>query len=221
MKLHAQLLAGDTHAANLIAEFLLAKLIRKVHAYFRSRDTQLVSDAVTDALLDYINKPHNFDASHGKGLGSFLLQEAQWRLETLQRSERRRVRRQQEFSAACQFEMESVLSAENSQCDRLLNTDAPLEELLAQCAQAFLSPTDHAIIELMARGTRKTEDFASVMGLRHLESDARRKEVKRAKDRISKRLQRQMRNLARKYFEISKESLSNFAFGGALTSRRP
>jgi RNA polymerase sigma-70 factor (ECF subfamily) len=51
-------------------------------------------------------------------------------------------------------------------------------------------PKDRQILALRLRGERSTEAFAEILGISHLPTDAQRREVKRAKDRIDKVLRR-------------------------------
>jgi hypothetical protein len=51
-------------------------------------------------------------------------------------------------------------------------------------------PKDIAFVELLQRGERSTAAFAKVLGLDKMPVEVQRKEVKKTKDRIKKRLER-------------------------------
>jgi DNA-directed RNA polymerase specialized sigma24 family protein len=53
-----------------------------------------------------------------------------------------------------------------------------------------LTKTDKKVVLLMLDGVRDNRQFATAMGLTHLDTGQQRAEVKRAKDRLTKKLQR-------------------------------
>jgi RNA polymerase sigma-70 factor (ECF subfamily) len=69
------------------------------------------------------------------------------------------------------------------------HTDLSRQELLEALANE-LDNTDREILLLMLEGVRATTEYAEVMGIGYQDEVDQRREVKRAKDRIIKKLQR-------------------------------
>ena len=53
-----------------------------------------------------------------------------------------------------------------------------------------MDPNDKGILLLMLEGVRETHRYAQVMGIANQDETVQRREVKRAKDRLIKQLQR-------------------------------
>src|SRR3989442_1286892 len=88
--LHKRLLEGDRVGPSDLADILLPRLIREMQRKFQKTDAHLISDGVTDALLDYCARPAAFDVGRGVPLDRFLAK-ASWRnIANLLRSEGRR-----------------------------------------------------------------------------------------------------------------------------------
>ena len=69
------------------------------------------------------------------------------------------------------------------------NTSLSLSELLDDLNN-FLDGNEKQVLLLMLDGIRETDRYAEVMQLERLDSESRRAEVKRAKDRLLKKLRR-------------------------------
>src|SRR5713226_8040109 len=90
LALHTRLVEGDRVAPSELADILLPRLIREMQRKFPKTDAHLVSDGVTDALLDYCARPSAFDVGRRVPLDRFLAK-ACWRnIANLLRSEGRR-----------------------------------------------------------------------------------------------------------------------------------
>src|SRR3982750_286115 len=90
LALNKRLLEGDRVAPAELMEVLLPRLIREMQGKFPKTDPHLVSDGVTDALLDYCARPAAFDWKRGVPLDRFLAK-AGWRnIANLLRGEQRR-----------------------------------------------------------------------------------------------------------------------------------
>src|SRR5205823_55085 len=92
-RLHRKILAGSALAAERIAELLLPILNERTARRFPGLDEHLVSDAVTDALLNYLSRPQRFDPGRNVFLRSFIARKAEWRIQDgLLAESRRRLR---------------------------------------------------------------------------------------------------------------------------------
>jgi len=185
--LHTRLLNGDRVASEELAELLLERLVCEVAGRFRGTDPQLVSDAVTDALLDYCARPSGFDPSQGIPLSRFLAHAARRNVSNLLRGERRRKTREEKWGESlAEKDVELGASVGNP----IQNEAQIQQQRLGGLAQALKDPVDKKIFQLRTQGERRTSEFAKVMGVAHLPKAEQRREVKRAKDRIEKLLQR-------------------------------
>jgi len=72
----------------------------------------------------------------------------------------------------------------------LQNEPLDRKQGLEKLACLLPDPTDRKVFELKAIGERRTEQFAQIMGISHLSVEQQRREVKKAKDRIDKILER-------------------------------
>jgi hypothetical protein len=69
------------------------------------------------------------------------------------------------------------------------NLNMSPQELL-QALRAELSGVEEQVLLLMLEGVRESARYAEVMGIHHWDESAQRREVKRVKDRLAKKLQR-------------------------------
>ena len=185
--LHRRLLEGDRVAPAELMELLLSPLIGEMKREYPTTDVHLVSDGVTDALLDYCARPGSFDQTRGVPLSRFLAKAAWRNIANILRSEtRRKAREAKALEAADQNVVELYPATGNPQQNAVLDTKQGLAELV----RSLPDPADQQVFQLKAMGERRTEIFAKAMGITHLPIEQQRREVKRAKDRIDKVMER-------------------------------
>jgi hypothetical protein len=102
-------------------------------------------------------------------------------------------RRETPVGEAQQFEDELVEgnpSVEELVMDRLDPFDLP-PRVVAEATRALgdLDEVDQKVLQLMADGVRATSAYAEVIGIAHLPVEQQRKAAKRAKDRLTKRME--------------------------------
>lgn len=185
-EIHERLLAEDVTApAELVETLLVLILDRLTRKYPKLSDPDLLPDAVTDALMSYIKRPAQFDPSKRSLIG-FLFMAAEGDLCNALAKEKRR--HQKEIPLE-NVELEVVVG--NSEIEEGNSATEPEREKLRQALpRIFGNPKDLIMVELMISGERTTEAFVKVLELRHLPADQQRREVKRHKDRLKKRLER-------------------------------
>jgi hypothetical protein len=188
LALHRALLAGSRTASEGIAAMLILPLTGELCRAFEQLDPGLVSDGVTDAILEYVAAPQSFDATRGVPLDRFLRKNAWRNIANTVRGEVRRQRREQTAAAMAPL-VELHPAVGNDLQDELDKRTAQHERELA----ALASDIDKEIQRLRHSGERRTAQFAKVLGIAHLSASEQRREVKRAKDRIDKILQRKLR----------------------------
>ena len=185
-EIHERLLTEDVTAPAELAEALLEPLLQRLaRKYLRLPEPALLYDAVTDALMSYIKRPAQFDPARRTLIG-FLVMAADGDLRNALAKEKRR--RQKEISLEV-VELgaaggNSTVDEENSKAE---NEREKLRQVLPRI---FEDPKDLAMVELIFSGERKTTAFVEVLQLRHLPVEQQRREVKRHKDRLKKRLER-------------------------------
>jgi RNA polymerase sigma-70 factor (ECF subfamily) len=185
--LHQRLVGGDRVASVELLELLLSPLMGEMERKFPICDVQLISDGVTDALLDYCNRPGTFDPRRGAPLDRFLAKAAWGNIKNLRRGEaRRKAREAKAAETAHQNVVELCPPTGNALQNAVLDTKQGLDEL----ARLLPDPTDQQVFKLKAMGERRTEIFAKAIGITHLPFEQQRREVKRAKDRIDKVMER-------------------------------
>jgi hypothetical protein len=178
---------GNPPASQEAALSLLAPLAAELQRKFPAADAHLVWDGVADALRDHLQKPRVFDASRGIPLERFLARAAWRNVADLLRREASRKRRETEAAES----FNKLVALGHPAANIIWNEENILNDATqAALEMALADPADRKVLQLMAMGERRTAVFAGAMGLSHLSAEQQRLEVKRAKDRIRKALQR-------------------------------
>jgi hypothetical protein len=155
---------------------------------FEGLDQGLVSDGVTDAILEYVANPRSFDDTRGVPLDRFLRKNAWRNIANTVRGEVRRRRREQTAAAIAPL-VELHPAVGNDLQDELARRTAQHQRELA----ALPGDIEKEMQRLRHGGERRTAEFAKVLGIAHLPTSEQRREVKRAKDRIDKILSRKLK----------------------------
>jgi RNA polymerase sigma-70 factor, ECF subfamily len=187
LKLHHRLLNGDRVASEELCQHVLDTLFAKMTGKFPGKDDQVIFDGVIEAVLDYCERPQQFDVNRRIALESFLATAAWRNISNLLRGEHRRKAR--EKTAGSEKSEASVVlgtSAGNDLQERQRQTDEKIATLLA----ALENPMDRAVLSLRLEGERSTAAFARILNVTHLPPHEQRAEVKRHKDRIMNYLRR-------------------------------
>ena len=74
--------------------------------------------------------------------------------------------------------------------DNLVIESLESERLAKDVRAAARSPEDARVLQLLVDGERRTERFATVLGVEHLDTAQQKRVVKQVKDRLKKRLER-------------------------------
>jgi len=185
-EIHERLVAGEVTAPAELVETLLDPLIgRLTRKYTKLPDPDLLTDAVTDALMSYIKRPDQFDFGKRTLLGFLVMAAEGDLLNALAKVKRRRAK---EISLD-DVELEVVVGNNNIE-EGNPEEGTERNQVRHELPHLFKDPKDQKAVELMLAGERTTAAFAQVFDLQHLPPDQQRREVKRHKDRIKKRLER-------------------------------
>ena len=185
--LHQQLVQGED-STEALARLLLPRLRHQMAAAFPTVDPAWVSDAVTDTLLEFFARPDKYDPRRGKPLIAFLAQAAAWKLRDLARSHRRQERYQEQTAELCQEAGPGPDSPPTPPADNAAEPAEPPPEITAWLVGQMEDLKDRKLIRLMLLGVRKTAAYAKVMGCSGTTVEIQRREVKRAKERLSYKL---------------------------------
>jgi RNA polymerase sigma-70 factor (ECF subfamily) len=189
-ELHRRVVAGSRDALNVVAEDLLPILNRRLRGAFRMVPQDAISDAAVDAIMDYISRPTRFDPARGR-LDAFLFQAAWRNVSDSLESIAARISRETRYAHAASLLAPPVLLTSDHDSAGSGVEDPDLDTLLQVLARdERSSEVERVAVRLWAEGERRSEVFAALLGLDHRPPDEQRREVKRFKDRLVKRLRR-------------------------------
>lgn len=191
--LHLLLLDGDLTATAQIAETFMPLIVNQLRRRFSNLpDPDLIDTAVEDAFINYFNHPAQYDPTKLHLVG-YLRMAANGDLLNLLKQNKKnandlRVGKIVELDAST-AEHEVEIPDDFDLEGWVFNRQSPVWEWLPQL---FPDPTDQEIILLMLEGVRETEVYANALGISsHLISEQAAL-VKRHKDRLKKKLQRNL-----------------------------
>ncbi len=188
---HRRVLAREPVAFSELAERLYASLVHDTGRRTRSRsgmavDMTLVEEAVGEALLDYNDAPERYDPEQAT-LHAYLVMAAYRDFQNAANKERRHSQRRATFAGEDSADLDVPDS--RSDLDNLLNRISA-EEWWSLVEGTFTDPADRQLVIMLANGVRATESYARVLGINGLPAEEQAREVKKAKDRLLKRLKR-------------------------------
>lgn len=184
--LHRRVLAGDPVVRAEVFELLLDPLVdRLAFRWPRLRGTEQLGDQAIDAIMGYLGAPARYDPARSSLLTYLALDAHGDLLNSYRRS-------------TLPTESLEVVELDPSRRKMLSvepdhhPSDSGVLELLEQVRHALPDERDQRVVALMMNGERSTDLFAAALGIATLDGRAQREGVKRAKDRIKKRLARLM-----------------------------
>ena len=191
--LHARLVAGDPVAPAELAERYLDILVVRVAGAYPGLDDDLYGDAAETALVSLIKNPVSYDPQRSS-LENYLALSARRDLLNLVRS------RQRQQGAASGFSVVE-LSVESTETiaddDPGVDPAAVLERAdddrppgWLQEITAVWTYQEREFLDLMQENERRTSRYAEVLCIADLAPAEQRAEVKRMKDRLTRRIQR-------------------------------
>ncbi len=193
-QIHQRLLTRDPTASAECAEGVIGPLTKRLERRFpRLRESDLVADAVTDAVFSYLKRPEQYDPAR-RGLLGFLAMAAEGDLKNA--LAKRQSRREMEVSLD-DVDLETVGG------NRVVGPaeaagEVDLDKIRSGVSALFDDPRDRQLAELVLEGERSIEVCARILGLEGLPIVEQRREVKRHKDRIKKRLERYGESIRRR-----------------------
>ena len=180
---HRRLISGNPTASAELYKAIFPPLIGWLYVKGRTTDKELIRDAATDALVDYIKNPDKWDPKRGT-LVSYICMAADRdllnALEKVQRRNKHEVR-------VADVEDEEIDRNVIAQDDEYSDTAA---DLLPVLNRLVASETDRRLLTLMLEGERSTDKFADVLGINSLSKLEKARTVKQHKDRLKKVMDR-------------------------------
>jgi DNA-directed RNA polymerase specialized sigma24 family protein len=190
--LHRRLCEGDKVARSLFSEAYLEPLAAWLGANNPAADPHLCQQAAEDAVLSVLKNPSGYDPARLDPFAFLCMAAKGDLLNALERDKRQR-RREKSWS--------SVELAPNPGKYLGRDDDPSLPLRIAEGTDQALSSADAAVrmsldgaerevFDLMVQGVRAHAEYAQVLGLTDRPVAEQRREVKRVKDKITKRRER-------------------------------
>ena len=191
-----RLLTGDPTASSDIAAAYLDPLADWLIRHHPQCDPHDCETAAEDAILALIHHPASYRPER-LTLEAYLRMAASRDLQNLWHREQRHAQRRANLDVVeLSQERGKYLRDDDANPAAIVERaeDRAQERATAQrwpdAVLNSLTPLEVDVFELMRAGERKTEVYARLLGLSDRPPDEQRREVKRAKDRIKKRLAR-------------------------------
>lgn len=192
--LHRRLLDGDPVAPSDLAVEYLDGLAEWLLERNPSIEPHLCETAAADAILALAKNPASYRPEHSS-LTSYLRMSAFGDLKNLLAKECRH-RGSETVVELSALDGKYVrddasdparLAEEHEEARRIARLR---NDVIPREVQAGLTAEEREVLELMMDGERKTEPYARALRIVHLPADQQRRDVKRVKDRLMKRIRR-------------------------------
>jgi RNA polymerase sigma-70 factor (ECF subfamily) len=174
-----------------VCQAYLDPLIRWLEARFPSFDPHLRETAAEEALLNYVKNPTKYQPDRS-GLAAYLRMAARRDLFNLRQREQRHHEHRVRWSVVeLGPEGGNLSGGQDDPADRLeREEETERAEAWLRSLLGTFTPEERRVVELLLAGERRTEVFAEAIGQGQLPAAEQKREVKRVKDRIKKRLER-------------------------------
>lgn len=185
---HRRLVNGDPTASAELYRAIFSPLVGWLYVKGRTTDKELIRDASTDALVDYIKHPGRWKSESGTLVSYICMAADRDLLNALEKVQRRRKREV------------LIADVEDEEFDRnvLPEDEGSLDAMgaiLTALDRQVTSESDRRFLTLMLKGERSTDKFAEVLGIQSLPNQKKARTVKRHKDRLKKVIERLKRQL--------------------------
>lgn len=193
LSVHRRLLSGDPTAPADAAELLLDPLVARLNGRWPGlAHTDACHDAAVEVLVMYLVDPNRYDPNRASLVG-WLVMQAHGDLKNDHASKLRRFER--DWLVESELPPDPNTDAPPMVGDQVASHDTVLavetSAVFAAVRAAFPDERDRQLIWLTCiEGSRSTDEAARVLGLENLPSAERTAQVKRAKDRVMRRLRR-------------------------------
>jgi RNA polymerase sigma-70 factor, ECF subfamily len=195
LDLHQRLIDGDPVAPSELAVVYLDYLARFLIGTSPRVDESLCGEAAEDAIISLIKNPGQYRPERAS-LDSYLRMSARGDLKNRLASEARHASRRARWEAVeLSPEVRNEICDEEADPAMILEMQETIRERVQQsqvpaAVRDGLTSQESRVLDLMRINERKTEAYADALGIGDLPASEQRREVKRVKDRLTKRLER-------------------------------
>lgn len=191
LALHVRLLSGDRTATAEIAERYYQRIVAIMHKRHKWRpDPDVIDEATSDAFVSYFTNPLQFNPEK-RSLAGFLQMAAEGDVRNaIARELRHRDHLQPDVALpAGDVEYENEPAARVNVEEEVVENLHPIWE---QIDALVHDPLDRQVVRWMMDGERETPAFADLLGITHLPKHEQEREVKKCKDRLVKKIKRNL-----------------------------
>lgn len=197
LTLHNACLHGDEAAFDTLARAYVPAIVKQLRRSFHGEwNQEHIHSAVIDALMNYIQRPEQYKPELRKSLYSYLLMAAQGDLKNLLRKEIDRNHRTASLDAVDNWDGEP----EYDLSERQFSDGFDVEEFVIEgeslvwrkIATIFADARDRQCAYYILAEVRDTDAFVAIYDLHHLPPKEQEHVVKKHKDRIKKRMARNL-----------------------------
>lgn len=180
---HRRLVGEDPTASAELYKAIFSPLVGWLRVKGRTTDKELIRDAATDALVDYIKHPDKWNPERATLVSYICMAADRDLLNALQKVQR--IRKHEVLSADVEDEVfdRNVLPENEGPADAI-------DGVLSALERQVTSETDRRFLALILEGERSTDTFAEVLGIRNLSKQEKARTVKQHKDRLKKIIER-------------------------------
>lgn len=191
---HQQILRQDSPTAFAqLSEQALPHLVSFLQREFHQVESHLCETAVIDCLLTYHAAPEKYDPEKLTLFAYLRMAARHDLLNAIDRSNRQRrpLLDIDEPAIQAQLVTDVGLDADPAYLEQWLGDQANASrQAILRRFEIELDSTDRQLFLLMLNGVRETEPYAEIMQIASLSPTQQRQDVKRAKDRLTKKLTR-------------------------------
>lgn len=196
--IYQALLRGEPTASRNLVNAFSGQLYAILKHRYSVLSPEAVQDAVHDALLALITRPERFNPARGS-LINYLVHIGTNKLNDQLRTFRRRAR---ELAVGGSVELAEVEAnayggAGTEEWAAPAGADLRSPEVEALLLEILPDPRDRCIWEFICEGRTAVSDFAQMLEIAHLPPEDQRRQVKRHRDRVQKRVLRRQEEFRR------------------------
>lgn len=195
LDLHRRLVDADPVATAELATAYLKPLIASlIKSNSRQISREFIEEAADEALVCLFKNPQGFAAAQSPGrlpLFAYLRLAAQRDLQNILRREQRHWRGREYVELSSLAGNYRGRAEDPSDHIQLQEESAKAEREIFGPVREGLNEGERQALELMRQGERKTEPFARALGILQLPKNEQQVLVKRVKDKLRKRIERE------------------------------
>jgi CheY-like chemotaxis protein len=190
--LHQRALLRDADAFDAIARMVLPQLRRHLRAKRPYAMPDWIEDAIVEALMEYRDRPAEYDPTRGLSLLAYLGYAAMRNLSNYQAAHRRHARHETTEVAP---EFWDALVACQAPADESPHL-AQLRRMLAAATGDF-TPEERTVYALQMEDEHRTSVYARALHISHLPAEEQVRQVRCLTARVSQRVRRRLLRLLR------------------------